>query len=72
MNPGTHGRVRDLLMPVGYRGYFLLDGWKPIGEFDPALHQDRAQRDQRRHLPRDQWGYVNNFLFLPPGRTIED
>ena len=59
-NPGSIGRVTELLNRLGYAGYFLDEGaLKPLSQFDAGIHQqpqnigagDGAQR------------YINNFIF---------
>lgn len=61
-NPGGLDRVRRLL--AGYDGFFFVDGQRrPLGEFDPTVHQRDEDIDSactaRRASP-----YVNNFLFV--------
>ena len=69
--PGVHARVAARLGALGYSGFFLLDGaWHAFAEFDLAKHHDRSRVIDNKDQPRGAWGYVNNFLFLPPGRTI--
>ena len=53
--------VFAFLKSLGYRGaFFSPRGLRPIGEFDPAVHQ-------RRGAGRfwEAAGYCNNFLFEP-------
>ena len=61
----------DLLSDFGYQGYFFLGRWRPFSEFVLEKHHDRSQVIELKDTPRSDWGYVNNFLFLPPGRSIE-
>lgn len=69
--PGVHARVASKLGAVGYGGYFLFGGeWHSFAEFDLAKHHDRRRAIENKDRPRGDWGYVNNFLFLPAGRTI--
>lgn len=69
-NPGTHARVNACLAELDYSGFFLLGDWRPFSEFDLAKHHDRTELKELRDVPRGEWGYINNFLFLPAGRTI--
>jgi FkbM family methyltransferase len=53
--------VFAFLSRLGYRGeFFSPKGLRPVGEFDPSIHQRRG--------PGRFWeaaGYCNNFLFRP-------
>jgi hypothetical protein len=54
--------VLNLLLSLGYEGsFFQRRARRPLGEFDPALHQ-RLQTAEPTRLPED---YVNNFAFVP-------
>lgn len=62
---GAVNRARAVLEPIGYRGFFLIDGaLTPVSTFDPAIHQDSASLDPtgRHKLPGAL--YVNNFMFV--------
>lgn len=62
---GALAGLRAMLEPLGYEGFYLLDGGlHPLGAFDPALLQslDALTPDGLRRLPGGT--YVNNFLFL--------
>jgi len=61
-HPGAVAAVTEFLARLGYAGYFEVAGARrPLGEFDPAEHQNPANIDG--------WAthgiYVNNFVFLP-------
>lgn len=68
-NPGGLQRITAAL--AGYRGWFLYDSrWWPLSSFDAARHQDeRLILRTPFPTPRRVCRYVNNFLFLPEGRT---
>ena len=69
--PGVHARVAGKLEELGYSGYFLFGSeWHSFAEFDPEKHHNRNRAIDLKDRPRSEWGYVNNFLFLPAGRTI--
>ncbi|MBK6685357.1 MAG: FkbM family methyltransferase [Deltaproteobacteria bacterium] len=60
---GAVQAVRQFLEPLGYAGWFFLEGrLVPISTFDPALHQDPRNLDGAKKLGT----YANNFLYLQP------
>jgi len=64
LNPGTIGRVRALLEPLGYDGYFRRRrAWLPIAAFRTERYQNLAAAlaDPRRRTI----DYINNFVFVP-------
>ncbi len=68
-NPGTIERVGNLMVSLGYDGYFFRpDGRHPLADFtidDQSGVDQLAQIGstvERRHL-----AYVNNFIFEPVG-----
>jgi FkbM family methyltransferase len=61
-NAGSVAGVAGFFQPLGYNGYFLLEGrLRPIAEFDAATHQDSTQL----HKGHRAGLYINNFLFVP-------
>lgn len=72
-NSGGLERICDRLAGLGYRTYFLrLGKWQPIAQFEAKRDQDTAMlaRNMRDGTPRRLIDYINNFLFVPAGRTI--
>lgn len=62
---GALAGLRAALEPLGYEGFYLLDGrLRPLGDFDPAVLQslEALTPDGLGRLPGRT--YVNNFLFL--------
>jgi hypothetical protein len=61
--------VFAFLQGFGYEGaFFSPEGLRPLGEFDPQVHQK-----QERERFWDAPGYCNNFLFTPrAGRVSRD
>lgn len=62
---GALAGLRAALEPLGYEGFYLLDGeLRPLGDFDPAALQspEALTPDGRSRLPGRT--YVNNFLFV--------
>ncbi len=70
-NPGCVGRVAERLVALGYTGQFFDGSWKPLADFDVVAHQDVGRLQGLGSVPRLEMGYINNFLFLPPGRTMD-
>lgn len=63
--PGALARVRALLEPLGYAGYFALaDGLHPVESFDAGLLQRPDALNAGGTREREPFGYVNNFLFV--------
>jgi FkbM family methyltransferase len=65
-HPHAVAAITEFLAGLGYTGYFDVDGIRrPLGEFDPAEHQNPANIGGWK----DGWVtlgvYVNNFVFLP-------
>lgn len=62
-NEGGLNRIVETLGAFGYECLFMRDGaWRSISEFNLERDQD---------LDPNNAQYINNFLFLPPGRAIE-
>lgn len=71
-NPGGFGRITGMFAGLGYTGhYFDRGGWHSLDGFDLATQQDPARLRDLGRVPRSELGYINNFLFLPPGRTMD-
>jgi FkbM family methyltransferase len=71
-NPGAFDRIGALFRGLGYSGHFFDRGtWHGLDDFDLATQQDPARLEELGRRPRSELGYVNNFLFLPPGRTMD-
>jgi len=66
-SPGGIQAVSKWFSDLGYRGFFLLeDAILPMSRFRPELHQnsENLTSDSKRIGT-----YVNNFIYLPAGRT---
>jgi FkbM family methyltransferase len=64
--PGCTRRVPDLLVGLGYEGWYEFYGdWRPIAQFDPAVMQ-RASPSPASFEVSDP--YVFCFYFVPPAR----
>ncbi|MGE0717472.1 MAG: FkbM family methyltransferase [Alphaproteobacteria bacterium] len=64
-HPGGFAEARDLLEPLGYRGWFLMDGrLRPIAEFDHARLQNVAALNAEGTGRRENCTYISNFLFV--------
>lgn len=63
-HPGSLDRIRSILEPLDYRGFFLLDGaMRPIAAFDQQSHQDRSALNAAGTHRLPGRTYVNNFVF---------
>lgn len=63
--PGALARVRGILEPLGYEGYFAqADGLHPVTAFDAGRMQDIGALNEEGTRVREAYGYVNNFLFV--------
>jgi FkbM family methyltransferase len=61
---GAFREVCEVLDPLGYRGYFLLDGrMQPIERFDAERLQSRAALNAAGTRRLKNCVYVNNFVF---------
>lgn len=71
-SPGSLAKLRDLLAPLGYRGYFVLSGRLcDLEAFDPARHQSRAALNPAgTHRVKGQT-YINNFIFVARDGTAD-
>ena len=70
--PGAVAAVRALLEPLGYQGFFRLDGrLEPIAAFDPARHQPASAVGPDGINPRDDAVYVLNFVFAARPAVVE-
>ena len=64
---GAPGDVFAFFAGLGYAGFFLHAGQaRAVAEYHPALQDEALLTGYRR---REEAGYVNNFIFLPPGVT---
>lgn len=64
-NPGALTKLRTLLDPLGYRGYFVLsDRLCALDGFDPERHQARAALNEAGTHRRKGSIYINNFIFV--------
>lgn len=71
-NPGGFDRMRALFEGLGYTGWYLdRSVWHGLDGFDLARQQNPARLKDLGRVPRGELGYINNFLFLPPGRTMK-
>lgn len=70
--PGAVAAVRALLEPLGYQGFFRLDGrMQPIAAFDPARHQSPAALGADGINPAPGAVYVLNFVFAARPAVVE-
>lgn len=70
--PGAVAAVRALLEPMGYQGFFRLDGrMTPIAAFDPAQHQSAAALGPDGINPAPGAVYVLNFCFAARPAVVE-
>lgn len=70
--PGAVAAVARTLEPLGYQGFFRLNGaMAPLAAFNPVVHQalDALMPDGSR--PRPGAVYVNNFCFAVRPEVIE-
>ncbi len=71
LSPGGLPRATDFFSRLGYRGYFAHAGcFETIERFSIAELQSPANRVALTATLRERLhstGYVNNFIFLPPG-----
>lgn len=68
-NAGGLDRIRALLAPLGYEGWFFLDDRKlSLDRFDARLHQRQIEELEQmgRTADRRSIAYINNFLFTAP------
>jgi FkbM family methyltransferase len=70
-NAGALARIEERLRRLGYEGFFLDAGaWQPLSRFDQQRDQPmEGIRAMEQGTPQGSVRYINNFLFLPPGRT---
>lgn len=62
--PGSLQAIRRMLEPLGYRGFFLLDGrMQPIECFDLDQHQNRSALNSAGTWPLPGRTYIANFVF---------
>lgn len=62
--PGAIASLRGLLEPLGYTGFFRMDGqWQPLESFDAARLQNRAALNEAGSRRRRGQTYINNFVF---------
>ncbi|MCM0000687.1 MAG: FkbM family methyltransferase [Erythrobacter sp.] len=71
-NEGGLARIAERLGQLDYSGWFMRDGeWLPLATFDLQRHQPPAGSPDWQDGTGAR-NYINNFLFLPHGRTIQD
>lgn len=64
-NPGAVAKIRSLLEPLGYRGFYLMEGrLQPIESFEPGRLQNLAALDAAGTRRLKGQVYINNFLFI--------
>lgn len=64
-NPGAVEWIRGFLGPLGYQGFYLLEGrLRPVGDFDAARLQNPAALDPAGTRRLKGQTYINNFLFI--------
>ncbi|MDQ2104349.1 FkbM family methyltransferase [Azospirillum isscasi] len=64
-NPGALAKLRSLLDPLDYRGYFVLSNRLcPLDGFDLERHQARSALNAAGTHRRKGSLYINNFLFI--------
>lgn len=62
-DPDAVARLEEFFKPMGYVGFFVIDGaTHSMEDFGPSL-QDRAELE--RPVPRRSMRFVNNFFFAP-------
>ena len=62
--PGAIASLRGLLEPLGYTGFFRMDGqWQPLKSFDAGQLQNRAALNEAGTRRRKGATYINNFIF---------
>ena len=72
-SPGGLARAKAFFAERGYHGYYVRAGrLEAIERFSLAEMQSLAARPQLTATPREQprsesEGFINNFIFLPPG-----
>jgi FkbM family methyltransferase len=65
-NPGSIGRIRELMSSLGYVGHYYENGVKrPIETFDVKHHQPNNIVWDKLKYTRRTFPVVNNFIFLP-------
>lgn len=70
-HPGSLAAIRAMLAPLGYHGFFLMEGAvRPIEEFDPGTHQDRTALNEAGTHRLPGRTYINNFVFSARDDTI--
>lgn len=73
-NRGGLDRIRRRLQDASYSGYFFCDDcWHSIEAFDPSAHQHVSEEIEEvgKSVDRRRFRYVNNFLFLPSGHSVQ-
>ncbi len=53
---------------IGFAEKYDAD-WQPLANFDRTTMQDVDRLRELGHADRGALGYINNFLFLPPGHA---
>lgn len=62
--PGAVAALRGLLEPLGYAGFFRMNGhWHPIESFDADRLQNRASLNEAGTKRLRGAAYINNFVF---------
>ena len=63
--PGALAKLRAMLDPLGYRGYFVLSGRLcDLDDFDPVRHQSRTALNAAGTHREKGRIYINNFIFV--------
>lgn len=71
-NPNVLTKLRSFLEPMGYRGFYYLDGQlHPIKTFNADLLQNPNSLTEDGTLRKNNEKYINNFLFLYQQRHLD-
>ncbi|EKE77328.1 FkbM family methyltransferase [Oceanibaculum indicum] len=69
--PGAVAALRGLLEPLGYSGFFRMDGqWHPVESFDAARLQNRAALNEAGTKRLKGATYINNFVFTASPESL--
>ncbi|WP_328702988.1 FkbM family methyltransferase [Arenibaculum pallidiluteum] len=71
-HPGTLDALKALLLPMGYRGFYLHNGLlRSMDRFDPAVLQSRDALNAEGTFRLKGRTYINNFLFVARPGIVE-
>ena len=71
-SPGSLARVTDYFDALHYRGFFLYDCMlHPLSEFVPDMQNPLLLKALDTGAPRKAIPYVNNFIFIPDGKSLD-